>query len=306
MLPSFLTSHRNLLTGLCALVSGVWFVLGGGLAAIAALAACGVAAYLMAELDNAFALVRVSQRTVCALLFFLLAAVPVYHVLCTAHLSILCSVLVLFPLFAAHQQPGLTVMPCLVGLALGACSLVATPVLLLILPLWGGMALMRSLSLRGWVASVLGVLAPIAWWVALEPFLPDTWGVPPPSWQGWLASWGGWVWEAGGDAGCWWWMGMTLLTWLIGMVEVVRNMSGDRTRTRFHHYAAQLLSACALALLVLRPSEGEMYLPWVATGAAISGGHFLTFASGRVGNILAMALCVLLLAACVASLIVTA
>lgn len=305
MLQAYLTNHRNLLAVLCALVSGVWFVGGKGFSHIGALAACGAAAYLVAELDNAFALVRVSQRTVCTLMFFLLAAVPSYHVLCPAHLSILCSVLVLFPFFAAYQQPRLTAMPCLMGLALGLCSLVVAPVLLLILPLWEGMAMMRSLSLRGWVASVLGVLTPVVWWVALQPFLPEAWGVPFPTWRGWLALWPGWVWEAWtGDVVSGFYLrgaGLTLLMWLIGLVEVLRNTSGDRTRTRFQHYAVQLLSACALVLLILRPCDAALLLPWVLTGAAVSGGHFLTLSTGRFSNILAIVLCVLVVVACVTS-----
>lgn len=304
MLQPFLTNHRRLLTCLCVLVGAVWFVLAQGLPTVLGLVVCGVAAYLAAELDNAFALVRVSQRTVPALLFMLLAAAPAYHTLSQTHLSVLCSLLVYFPLLAAYQQPQLTVLPYLAFLALGVNALVASPLLLLSIPLWVAMAMMRSLSLRGWVATLLGILTPYLWWFALQPYLPPNWGVAPLTWSGWVSAWNGWAWQMGSTACYGRGTLLILLVWLVGLVDILRTSANDRTRTRIHHYAILLVSAVALALLLLRPVQAPFFLPWVLSGAAFGGGHFLTLSTGKAAHVIAIILCVLVVgAACAACLL---
>ena len=305
----FLVTHRNVLTAVLVAVCVAWLVqtaceeplvvftfsLPPLVSVLAALALCAAATYLMAELDNLYAMVRVSQRVVSTLFFTLLASAPAFHTLSAAHLSALCAVLLLFPLFASYQAPQLTVMHFLTFLCVGVSSLTLPTALLLALPLWVAQALLRTLSLKGVAAALLGLLFPYFWIFVGAYCLGQT------DWlQGqaheWLASF---AWPTHplslpliGP------IGITLLLLAAGAVDIIRHSQSDRTRTRYQNYALLLLALWALLWLILQPQLADHIFPYLATPTAILAAHFLTLSHGRIASIIALTLSLLLLAIC--------
>ena len=314
MIQSFLVNNRNALTAVLLIVGAAWIVqtvceepirifsfsLPPIVSVLAALALCSAAAYLLAELDNAFALVRVSQRVVSTLLFVLLASVAHLHTLQPAHLCVLCAVLLFFPLFHGYQAPQLTVMPYLAGLVVGLASLVLSSALFLLIPLWIAQGMLRAFSFRGWVATVLGVLTPYVWVLTIAYCTDAT----------------DWLLIAAAD-----WLrmllpafdsfslrligpiGVALLLCLLGAIDIIRNSQGDRTRTRYQNYAVLLLALWAVLWLLVQPYLADRILPFLLTPTAILAAHFLTLSSGRVATILSAVALSLLMVVCVLNLV---
>lgn len=310
MLQSFLVSNRNALTAVLVAVCVAWFVqtvceepliifslsLPPVVSVLAALAVCGAATYLMAELDNLFAMVRISQRVVSTLLFVLLASAPALHTLQSAHLSALCAVLLLFPLFATYQAPQQTVMHYLTFLCVGVGSLTLPTALLLAVPLWAAQAMLRSLSLKGIVAALLGLLTPY-FWLLIGAYCLGQMGWLQGQAHAWIALF---AWPNSyislpllGS------LGITLLLLAAGAIDIIRNSQGDRTRTRYQNYTVLLLALWALLWTLLQPQLADRIFPYLATPTAILAAHFLTLSYGRPASICGLVLIILLLVVCI-------
>ena len=149
--------------------SGLWPLLWPlgrpGLLALG-LAAAMVAVYMMAELNNANVLLRTSSRMLSSVLALLLAVAVPLHLFQPALLLVLLVLLIDFPLFMSCQlpQPPLAL---LTGM-LQACAAFVCPPLLWLVPVYWGLSLfMNALTLRTWLASVLGVLTPYVFYGGL-------------------------------------------------------------------------------------------------------------------------------------------
>lgn len=118
-----------------------------------------LAVYLMAELNNANVLLRVSSRMLSSLLAILLTASVFLHSVQPAHIVMLMLMLSYFTLFSTYQN-GDTRMTFLTYMYISLASLVF-PKLLWIVPFyWVVQVYFRSLSLRCFCASLVGVCLP--------------------------------------------------------------------------------------------------------------------------------------------------
>lgn len=278
-----------------------WLVRGGSpLAYGLGLLATEAAVYFLTELNNSYALLRRGGRAICALLFLLVGASPQLHTLGWPHLTLFCAVAAYFPLFAVYARPQKTPTVAFAYL-LWSVGAMAEPRLLWLLPMvWVAQALMRAWSLRGVVASLLGVATP--WWLAavaayLADRLPD------------FAAWAARLWQrpAWPDYGVpapalWLSAGMALLVFLVGTADFLRTSRLDKTRTRYDYYAVLVLGASAFLLMLLQPQWMEAALPLAMVSAAVLGGHFVALSFGKAQNAVTIALNVLLAAACVAGI----
>ncbi len=264
------------------------------------LVVCAVSAYLMAELNNAYALLRVSSRTLSSIYFLLLTAVTSYHSLSAPHVLIFLAVVTYFPFLASYQKPSLTVYTYLSFLFVSIAS-VFIPLLLYFVPvLWISQVMLRSLSPRNWMASLLGILTPY-WFLAAAAFCTDrlplfaahftclnTPAVPDYSALT--------VREIVPAA-------LTLLIFVIGTIDFLHNKHLDKTRTRCNYYVAILHGSAAFVWLLLQPQHALSILPLCMANAAMLGGHFAALSIGKVQNHITIALTVLLTAGCIASLV---
>lgn len=278
-----------------------WLVSGGSpLAYGLALLATEAAVYFLTELNNSYALLRRGGRAICALLFLLAGASPQLHTLGWPHLTLFCAVAAYFPLFAAYARPQKTAVVASAYLFLSIGSM-AEPRLLWLLPMvWVAQGLLRAWSLRGLVASLLGVVTP--WWLTavaayMTGRLPD------------FVAWASRLWQrpewpdyAAPSLTLWLSAGMTLLVFLVGTADFLHTRRLDKTRTRYNYYAVLTLGAAAFLLMFLQPQWMEAVLPVGMVSAAMLGGHFVALSFGKVQNVVTIVLNVLLAAACVAGI----
>ena len=261
---------------------------------------CAICVYLLTELNNAFVLLRINSRMIGSTLALLLAPAVMLHELQTAHLILLCSVVAYYPLFASYQRPRATVLSYLAFLTISISSMVFPQLLHFVPVCWIAQILLRAMSTRAWVASILGIVTPYCFlftygyctdqmplltdhFVALMRFeLPDytSWTLTTVV----VAS-------------------LALLHFLVGSIDFLRNIHLDKTRTRYHYYVVLLTGCMAFTWLLLQPQHVLFILPLCLTNAAIMSGHFSAQSYGRVQNIIVVILTVLTLGACLLPLI---
>ena len=253
------------------------------LASLAAgLGVAAVATYVMAELNNAYVMLRINSRMLSSTLLVLMASMVSYHALQPAHLIVCCSVLAYFPLFSSYQRPESTVWPFLVALSVSVASLVFARLLWLLPVVWISQVMLRSFSFRGWVASLFGVLMPYWIWAGtayctdqldfLERHACSLLQVQHPDYSqlSLLQALP---------------MLLAFLLFLIGMVDNLLTQHLDKTRIRCHYSCVVLTGLVAYAWMALQPQDCNYIYPVALTSTAMLGGHFLALSVGRVQNI---------------------
>ena len=275
------TFHASLTT----LSIPLWGSMGGGLLA------SFLAIWLMAELNNQFALLRIRSRMLSTLLMLLLAASPMLHDLSFSHLVLIAAILAYFNLFATYQRPQATTHTFLIYFLLAVASIVFPQLLMLVPVWWVAQLMLRSLSFRSWIASLLGLVTP--YWLVLTaayctdrlPLLRDqlTTGWTPAATSLSLLQ-----------------LGESLavgILFLIGTIDFLLRKHLDKTRTRNFFYVAILIGIASFALLAFYPQHFDNIFPLVLIGTAMLGGHFAALSYGRLQNILVITFFILLLAA---------
>lgn len=144
-----------------------------------------ITAYVLLETNNRCQLLRVRSRMVSSSYLFLIGALPSLHQLTTAHvvgLSVAWANLILFSAYQQHEPVGRMYY----GYVLLGAGICAYPPLLLAVPLlWLSCAVhLRTLTLRSWTASVLGLITPHIYLGIL--MLMDV-GITPEHWTRYLS-----------------------------------------------------------------------------------------------------------------------
>lgn len=123
--------------------------------------------YVLIELSNVNMLLRIRSRLISSLFLTLLAVCGFVHQFQTATLVSFAMVLVLYILFSSYEQRGATTQSFHVYLLLSLGSF-AYPPLLLLQPvlLLCQAVFMRSVSLRSFIAGIMGLLVPYWFWAA--------------------------------------------------------------------------------------------------------------------------------------------
>ena len=271
----------------------VWMLNSGiGVEAAFGFLCAAVAVYLMAELNNAFALLRVSSRMVSTVLTLLLAAAPMLQPLQTGHAVLLAGVAMYFPLFASYQSVHMPVLPFLTMLIVGTASLFF-PLLVLAVPvLWISSAVLRALSFRCWAASVLGLLLP--YWIGVAVvFCIDRMDVA----QAWMQPFTHWTLPdyTSVSVGQWVVLTVVMLVFAVGAVDFFLKATLDRTRTRMMYKVVVFHGVAAVVWLLLQPQHINVLLPLLMVPASITGGHFSALSGGKVQHIVKLVLLLLLL-----------
>jgi len=267
-----------------------------------ALAACGFATFLAANLNDKFILLRVTSRTLSSLLLCLLTATASMHLIGSPHLILICCLLSYFPLFSSYQRGEHAVAPFLSALCLSLASLLHPHLVLLLPLLWIHLIQLRAFSARSFMATLMGLLVP--WWMlftaavctdSLPAFLthassalptvlfhfealtPDI--LPP--------------------------LILTFAISAIGAIDYLNQRHLDKTRTRAIYNAVLLHSAILYLAIPILPADASILLPLLMADAAILGGHFIVLSHGRMQNIITILIALSLLALTIFQLLTT-
>ncbi len=249
----------------------------------AGLAVLGLIAYLLVELNNRNALLRVRSRMVSTVFLGLAAASPFFHVWDTAMMPSLALVAAYFPLFAAYQRRNAAGQVFHSSLFIGVGSLFYPPLLLLLAVLLFCLAVhLRALDWRSCLALLFGGLLP---WYGLLAY-----GV----WNGSLCA----LFSPYLAAFCFsgpdysalslpemMMEGFVVLSSLAAMVHFFRTAYNDKIRTRMYFYVIIAVEIVLLAALFAQPQRSDVLLRLLIVNSSPLIGHHISLGKGRWVNV---------------------
>lgn len=241
----------------------------------------GLIGYLLVEMNNAFALIRVRASAQTSLYFLLVSICPALYSLYRGQVAAACLLLTLIFLFRSYR--GERTSACLFhAFVFAGVSSLFVPQLMLLIPfLWIGAYNLRSLNAKSWVASILGWMLPY-WFLLSYAYLTNRMELFFSPFKR-LASFsqiGGWE-----NASQWVTLAYVGMLFIAGAVHAVALGDEDKLSTRSYLRFLVLLGVCGVVLIVLQPALYSQVLPllWVCT--SILGGRLFILARGRLSNI---------------------
>lgn len=270
-----------------------WFGLGGKIPHTVVLSpffdylfgmvACAAAVYLIAELATRYSLLGNTDRTISLTMMLLVAMATFVHPLQKAQVVVVAYLIAYIMLLGAYQSKQAPLAAFSVNLALGVATLFCPQLVWLLIVNLVSFGILRELSLKVIVASLLGVSAPYWFWAGLSPwidveggcsahlalmtqFASGGLGIMPPKFR-----WSFWV---------------ALSMALVGGVDFFVNIHLNRSRMRMDYYVVCLHAASVFFFIWMEPQLFRFLFPLVMVNAAILFGHFTSFAKGRIPDIL--------------------
>ena len=258
-----------------AMANGWWLQLG----------CFAFSSYLMVQLNNVHALIRVYSRMVtctfialsCAMCFLFPSIQGAFTQLC-----IVAALLVLLTTYQDRQSAGRTYYAFLLW---GLISLMYPHVLYLVPILWLLMTsiFLVSLSLRTWVASLLGLITPywfygcwLLWKGDIDTLVTHLssltcyhtlfdFSILSPSQQ----------------------LSLSLIALLsvIGITHYIRNSSGDKIRTRIFFSCFIWLDIISFAAILVQPQHFDLFIRIMVVCTSALYGHFAALTRTRVTNV---------------------
>ena len=269
------------------------------------LACFALSAYMIVEMNNSFALLRVRSRMVSATFIALTCAMSFLFGSLTGGLVQLFFIIALLLLLSTYQEPSSLGRIFYAFVFLGLASVLSVQVLVLIPLLWLLMATqLQSLSGRGLVASLIGLATP--WWficlwfifqrdftpltdhfAALADFTPLSHAYAKVT----LGQWLGWV--------------LTAALTLTGIVHFWRNSIDEKIRTRLMYGLFTWMSAVCLLLTALQPQHFDPLMRLAVVCASPLVAHFLTLSSTRITNVAFFGIAAITLAVTIVNLVLS-
>ncbi len=254
------------------------------------LGALGV--YLMAELNNANVLLRISSRLLSSLLAILLVMAADFRSVNPGHVVMIMSLLSFFSLFATYQLPS-PMFTFTTYLLVSVASLVF-PKMMFFVPLyWGLQGYLRSFSLRCLIASLLATVLP--YWIYFSVSMATE---TMPAFVGHFLT----------LADLRWYDYSTitlrqalpfvffLILFIAGWVDFCRNSFLDKTRTRIIYNVVITHGFFVLIFIALQPQCYSVLLPLMLVDTAIVYGHFFALNYTRFSHIFNLVILVLAIA----------
>ncbi len=267
------------------LLSGLWGKIVGVLIA-------AIAIYFMAELNNENVLLRISSRMLSSMLAALLAISVPCHIFQPGGVVMILILLSFFPLFKTYQSPS-PVFSLILYLHISVASLVF-PKILYITPLyWFLQGYMRSLSLKSFVASIIGIIAPYWFFLGIEIYLGNL-----PSFMEHVNSIVDiqWVGYAVFHKNTIVLFAFMLLLFVSGTFDFYRNSFLDKTRTRIIYNVVVLHAISIITFIMLQPQYFFVLYPVFVVDTSIMFGHFISLTYNRFTHIYCIVLALVLLA----------
>lgn len=269
------------------------------------LACFALSAYMIVEMNNSFALLRVRSRMVSGTFIALTCAMSFLFGSLSGGLVQLFFIIALLLLLSTYQEPTSLGRIFYAFVFLGLASVLSVQVLVLIPLLWLLMATqLQSLSGRGLISSLIGLATP--WWficlwfifqrdftpltehfAALTDFTPLSHAYAKVTLEQWLV----WV--------------LTAALTLTGIVHFWRNSIDEKIRTRLMYGLFTWMSAVCLLLTALQPQHFDPLMRLAVVCASPLIAHFLTFSSTRITNVAFFIIIAITLAVTVTNLLIS-
>jgi len=131
-------------------------------------------AFLIAQLNNKFTIIRTRSFLPVFIFTMLIASWPSIHMLLSAHLALTLLIMSLFVFFEMYRDRNASEQAFLGSLLIATASLFIEPFILFIPVCWIGFMRFYSFSLRTFLASIFGALVPWVFFLAMRIyFQPD-------------------------------------------------------------------------------------------------------------------------------------
>ena len=244
------------------------------------LATVGLTTFLLAELNNRYALIRIRSRMVSSTFLGLFLACPELHNWSAAMIPMLCLPLSYFQLFETYQKPHPEGNVFLGFLFLGISSWFYPPLLLCAIVLYLGLLIpLRSLTWRTCCAGIFGLLLPfwfhLGWaiWheqldIAFLPFIDDFHFAP-----------------ADFNAmpiGIFAWLCLTITLILCSIFHFSHTAYNDKIKTRMYYYVIICVEVFIFGALFFQPQDYQMLSNLLITNSSLLIAHYLTLGKGRI------------------------
>lgn len=243
-----------------------------------------VAAYLMVELNNTNALIRIYSRMVSCSMLMLTACALFMFAQQQVALTAVCTMVSLTTLLHTYQDEGSAGWTFYSFVALSLSTLVSVHMLWMAVVYWLVMAaFLRSWSTRTFIASLLGLAMPY-WFVT--PVLLMT-GDEHHLWQQ-LAMIGDFSHIADIttiDLRRWLVLAVTIVIAIIGSVHFLRSSTNDKIRTRMYFYSFITLWIFTLVMMVIQTVAFDHLLILMIIFISPLIGHYLALTHTRITNI---------------------
>lgn len=270
-----------------------WFGLGGKAAHAVVLSpffdyflgmvVCAAAVYMIAELTTRYSLLGNTDRTISLTMMLLVAMSTFLHPLQKAHVVLICYLISYLVLLGAYQSKQAPVAALSVNLLLGVSTIVCPQLVWLVFVNIISLGILRVLSLKTLIASLLGLAAPYWFWGVLAAWIGP---------EGTFASHlslmtdfrpGGLELLTSKESWSFW---TALAMFVVGAVDFFLNIHLNRSRMRIDYYVVCWQGASAFFFLWLEPQLFAFLFPLAMVNASIACGHFTSFAKGRIPDIL--------------------
>lgn len=242
-----------------------------------ALAACLLTTYIITEMNNRNALIRVYSRSVCSVFLLLVGCMGGLHGWSWQWVAVPALVTSLFMLTRMDGVGNTVIHTFHIFVVLGmACLFSPYYIWYGLILYWHIAVTFRKLTFKGFFAGLIGLATPI--WVALcTCLIIDKWSMVVAWWHE-LAKFQPITGEAFArlDTGvlvCW---GFLTVILAAGSVYYLLNSYEDKVRTRHLIYMLMTQSAFTLALAALQPHWAPGLLPAMVVSVALLPAHYLT------------------------------
>lgn len=253
-----------------------------------------VATFLMVELNNSNALIRIYSRMVSSSFVALICMAPFLFWSVTTWVvvvSLIAFYLIIFRTYQDEHSPGGAFYA---FLCLGVGSLFFVQILFFVPFIW--LLMKRNLMALGtkmFGASLIGLIAP--YWF-LSPFL---------LWKGQIEMLGNHFCQLATfqplfqyqyiDVARWFVLAFTIILLLVGVLHFFHTSYLDKIRTRMLYQVFFVMKLLAIVFLFLQPQHFDILLAIIIIGASTFIGHFFALTKSRVSNIAFCALTILCL-----------
>ena len=282
-----------------ALVWGLSLLFRGG--AWPQLVCFAVSCYLMVELSNANALLRVRSRMVTATFIALSCAASPLFASFTGTFVQLCFIIAMLLLFLTYQRPDSVGRIYYAFLFVGLSSMAFVQVLYFVPLLWLLMATqLQSISIKGLSATLLGLITP--YWIASVWCLFERDFTPMTEHFAKLAQLAVPYRDMTINIGLLAVVVLTVVLSITGIVHFWLHSFEDKIRIRLLYGFFTSMLLFGTLLLCLQPQHYEVLIPLLTVFASPLIAHFLTFTQSRLTNIVFIVVGVLTLALIVLNL----
>ena len=250
--------------------------------------------YLMVELNNRYALIRIYSRMVsCAFVMLSTSSLFLFEAFSEA-ITMFCMVVVFLGLLHTYQNPLATSEAYVLSLALGINSVLSVHVLWFVPLIWLLMlTVLQSLSFRTWGASVLGLLTPYWFLMPLHLYREDISPLVTHFEQ--LASFQTWWDYSSMDLSHLIFLILLCVLSAIGIFHIWHTGYNDKIRTRQFYTCFSITNIYVFVLIALQPQLYHTVIYAAIIGTSVHIAHFIALTNSKTTNLLFCAIIVIIL-----------